>query len=106
LQSALGDNCLNCILQIGVGKALNAAEQYYYAWGRDPSAPGCQGYSQHIPGATPFGTFDGQAHTYKVEKDPSYADFDFDIDGVLKFQLLPIMGLLGYPRRILVRGGS
>lgn len=73
----------SCIMQIGVGHTLNTSELFYYAWGRDPSAPGCLGMQARLPVAHSLGTFDNLPHTYKIVYDPSSGGFwDFDIDGV------------------------
>ena len=83
--SALGDGGSgmgggSVIMQIGIGKCrapgffgCGSDMRYLWAWGRDPSAPGCSGWS-HID-ATPnsLSGYDGAAHDYKVyHKDDRY----------------------------------
>ena len=72
---ALGDGGTSgdVIMQLGLGVCrdpLNGQCQdtmtYFYAWGRDASAPGCTGVSHRIASPIRLTGYDGAAHDYKV----------------------------------------
>jgi hypothetical protein len=72
--SAVGNwNYSETIVQIGIGKCRDEfnfgcgeSMRYLWAWGRNPSAPGCSGKSLRLPVPSSLSGYDGVAHDYKV----------------------------------------
>ncbi len=73
LDGGVGNGGGAVILQIGLGKCRDPFNfgcgsdmRYLWAWGRDSSAPGCQGWSHVNPAPSSVGSWDGAAHDFKV----------------------------------------
>lgn len=61
------------LMQLGAGECrdpgfngCDSGFKWYYAWGRDPSAPGCTGYSYRAAAPQTINGIDGATHDYKI----------------------------------------
>lgn len=82
------DGSGNCIMQIGIGRGKNTEDMgWWWAWGRSPKAPGCEGRNPIGPGAVRFATWNGQQSTFQVVFVPDLPGpgyWSFRINGVQK----------------------
>jgi hypothetical protein len=86
IEGACG-NSGNCIMQLGMGRAEpQQAMGWWWAWGRSPKAPGCEGYLNKSPGVQRISDWDGRQVRYEINKGAASgtAFFYFRIDGNLK----------------------
>jgi hypothetical protein len=78
------------IIQIGVGNCRGAGSgcatgmQYYYAWGRDDSAPGCSAYDDVWPTVSRIGGWTSGEHTLAIRHDNNW--YEYRIDGVVQYK--------------------
>lgn len=82
----------NCIMQVGMGRAEPAQTMgWWYAWGRSPLAPGCEGYSDKSPGIQRLRDWNGAQVTYQITFVPPAAGgigkWSFRVDGTERFGL-------------------
>jgi hypothetical protein len=68
-----------------MGRAFGKSQRWYYAWGRDPSAPGCHGFLGHAPGATEISDWDGLDEPFKIQAISGNQYWSFQINQVQKF---------------------
>jgi hypothetical protein len=79
--NVIGQGAGNSIVQVGFGRcgdptnsgACNSAMNFFYAWGRQSSAPGCSGWSTRLaqPQKWDGHNYDSRSHLYWVQQQTS-----------------------------------